>query len=223
MVTYSQRTTGGRSFTCSRRTAAHLDDTKARLTRSHSGAYLQIIQGCNHKGWAPSAGTHDYDAVLDLRIIGLDWWTAQRFLRECGWACWYRYLGSWAHDQHIHAVSLGYTTRVGIYVPAQVDDYYRHALGLRGQHNSGLDHSRFPPNIKATIFDYAAYERDKEANMPLNDADKKWLTEAIDKGVNKSVAKYFGDVVPWPIKGKPNNTVWGKTALSRIFKAMNKK
>lgn len=191
LITYSQTTASGRTFRCSRRTAAHLDYTKKRLEQLHPGARLVIIQGCYNQGVELSKGTHDYDAVLDVMIVGLDWWAAQQFLRACGWAAWYRHTGAWASSSswHIHMVSLGYVARVGIYVPGQVDDYYRHTFGLKDQHNTDLDKSWFPGDdgpapwlvgtpeqwraaIDATIFDFALWERELEDNMPFTDWPK---------------------------------------------------
>lgn len=159
-------TAGGRTFRCSRRTAAHIEYTIERLAEAAPSARLVIIQGCYNTGVPQSAGTHDFDAVLDVQIVGMDWWEAQTFLRKCGWAAWVRYPP--AFSWHIHMVSLGYPGQVGIYVPGQVDDYYRHALGLKGQHDSGLDGSWFPPDIDATVFDYPAW---RDAHMPLNKDD----------------------------------------------------
>lgn len=148
-------TRGGKKFKATRRTVAHLDYTIERLAKQHPTARLVIIQPSYNTGVVASAGTHDFDACFDVQIVGLDWWAAQKFLRQCGWAAWYRFPPTFPH--HIHMISLGYPGKVGIFVPGQVDDYYRHALGLKGQHNSGADTSWFPPNIKATVFDYNAW------------------------------------------------------------------
>lgn len=177
-------TIAGRIFRCSRRTAAHLLWTIDELARLHPKARLVIIQAPFNVGVAASAGTHDKDAVLDVEIVGLDWWNAQAFLRKCGWAAWVRYPPTFSW--HIHMVSLGYPGEVGIYVPGQVRDYYAHALGLAGQHASGSDPSWFPPDIDATVFDYDAYQ---EANMPLNDADKAAIRDIVKTEVAAAFAK----------------------------------
>lgn len=194
--TLAKRTICGRTFTASNRTAAHLTSTLTRLERRHPGARLVIIQTCYNTTIAASAGTHDYDGVFDVRIEGLTWWAAQRFLRSCGWAAWYRHTGTWADERawHIHMASIpeglpanptieqidGAYARagiqVGIYVPGQIDDYYAHALGLAGQHRAGSDHSWFPDSINATVFRY------QEDDMPFNDwpqADKDALAAAV--------------------------------------------
>lgn len=160
-------TLGDKTFLAGRRTAAHIQATIAQLAIEHPGAHLHVMQACNHKGYVLSEGTHDFDGVLDFRSEGLDgslaqWWQAQAFLRRMGWACWLRHTGDWADPDawHVHAVSIGCPGPVGYYVPAQVDDYYRHALGLKGQHDSGDDLSSFPPDIDSTVFDYPAWLED---------------------------------------------------------------
>lgn len=147
-------TWGGKTFRAGRRTAAHLEATFAAFAKRFPRGQLRIVQGCYHTGVAASAGTHDKDGVIDFVITGGDWWYAQRLLRELGWAAWYRHTGSWGSpgEWHIHAISLGCPGPLGVYVPGQIDDYYRHAFGLAGEHGSGSDKSWFPPNINATIF-----------------------------------------------------------------------
>lgn len=164
-------TLGDKTFRAGRRTAAHLEATVEALAIQQPTAHLHVIQPCYNTGYAPSAGTHDGDGVLDVRIDGLDWWAAQRFMREQGWACWYRHTGEWAavSGWHIHAVSIGCPGPVGIYVPGQVADYYRHALGLKGQHDSGLDHSWFPADIEPTVFDYPGFIAAQEDAVPYTD------------------------------------------------------
>lgn len=169
---------GGKTFRCSRRTAAHLEFTAERLSERHPEARIVVIQPPYNTGVAASAGTHDFDSVLDVQIVGMEWWDAQRFLRECGWAAWVRSPPTFSW--HIHMVSLGYPGRVGVYVPGQVDDYYRHALGLKGQHNSGADKSWFPPDIDATVFNFAEWEA---ATMPLNKDDLDKIEALLDKKV----------------------------------------
>lgn len=202
----SEAAIAGVTFRASDRTQQHILQTIARLAVRHPGARLRIIQPCYNTGVARSAGTHDLDAVLDVEIDGLPgatdearWWAAQRFLRECGWAAWFRHTGEWADRDawHIHMISLppGLSTnptaadvdrafeaiglRVGEFVPGQVDDYFAGALGLKGQHRAGVDHSWFPPNINATVF--------KEDDMPpyrqWPQADKDALVTDIVNGI----------------------------------------
>lgn len=170
--TVKTRTIAGRTFRCSSRTAWHLRWTLWVLALRHPKARLRIIQTCYNTTIAASAGTHDYDAVFDVEILGMDWWQAQRFLRRRGWAAWFRHTGSWAPSSywHIHMVSIPpglranptssevlaaygrLGIRVGVYVPGQVDDFYAHALGLKDQHRAGIDDSWYPDSINATVF-----------------------------------------------------------------------
>ena len=165
---------GDQTFKATRRTHAHVAWTCERLAAHNPEATLRIIQSCYNTGVNASAGTHDKDAVLDVEIVGMDWWSSQRFLREHGWAAWVRFPP--AFTWHIHMVSLGYVGPVGIYVPGQVTDYYNHALGLKGGHTPGSDKSWFPDNIDSTIFDY------QEWTMPTASeiADAVWA-KAVKK------------------------------------------
>lgn len=98
----------GKTFKASQRTVAHLDWTIRRLRRRWPHARLQIIQTCYHAGVDASAGTHDFDCTFDVRIVGLPWRLAQRFLRNAGWAAWWRHDGQWAPRSawHIHMISI---------------------------------------------------------------------------------------------------------------------
>jgi hypothetical protein len=176
---------GGETFRCSRRTAAHLAWTAEELERRHPTARIVVIQGCYNTGVPASAGTHDFDACLDVQIVGLDWDVAQRFLRECGWAAWVR--SPPAFSWHIHMVSIGYPGRVGIYVPAQVDDYYHHALGLKGQHNSGSDPTWHPKDIDSTVFDYDAWRDDMATPKTWDAEDWAALMEKLGKPLVKAI------------------------------------
>lgn len=164
---------GVQTFKATRRTHAHVAWTCERLVK-YPGTRLHVIQPCYNAGIKASQGTHDLDAVLDVDIVGMDWWDSQRFLREHGWAAWLRFPPSFTW--HIHMVSLGYVGPVGVYVPGQVTDYYNHAFGLKGQHTPGSDTSWFPPDIDATIFDF------EEWTMPTPEqiADAVWA-KAVKK------------------------------------------
>jgi hypothetical protein len=177
-------TLGGQTFRATRRTVAHLDWTIQRLAQKHPETSLRVIQPPYNIGVKASAGTHDKDAAFDVEILGLDWWAAQGFLRAHGWAAWVRLPPTFSW--HIHMISLGYTGPVGVFIPGQVDDYYRRSFGLKGQHDTGLDNTWHPADISQTIFDYPAYLRDQEDNMPYNDWPK------ADK---EALARDVGDVV----------------------------
>ena len=90
IVYYSQPNIYGTKFKCSKRTAAHLDRTIDRLKRRDKGETLRIIQGSYNTGVQASAGTHDYDAVVDVEITGMSWYQAQKWLRQngCMYCCW---------------------------------------------------------------------------------------------------------------------------------------
>jgi hypothetical protein len=154
IVYYEQPNIYGRKFRCTKRTALHLDRTKYRLkklSKKHGkNYYLRIIQGSYNS-------TVD-DAVLDIEIVGMDWYKAQKWLRQQGWAAWVR-TPAQGFSYHIHMISLPpfkqkWVSRVGEYVPGQVDDYYAHQDGLAG---GGHDSTWFPDHIRKTIFNYNAW------------------------------------------------------------------
>jgi hypothetical protein len=149
LILSEHRNIYGARIRMTRRTDAHLTWTISLLPK---GCTLRIIQGCYNTTVAISKGTHDFDAVFDVEIVGMSWFSAQHWLRAHGWAAWVRVPPTFSY--HIHMVSLGYTGRVGEYVPGQVEDYYNHLGGLVGY---DPDESWFPDNIDATIFDYDAY------------------------------------------------------------------
>ena len=179
---------GGKTFKASRRTHAHMWETQRRLSIHRPGAWWRTIQGAYNTDVGASEGTHDFDAVVDGEIVGWDdWYAEQAFLRSCGWADWVR-TPAQGFPWHHHMVSLGYTTRVGIYVPGQVDDYYRHALGLKDHHQTGSDDTWHPANINDTVFSYVEWRANQEDNMPLNDNDKAFIRDAVRDAANKAVS-----------------------------------
>ena len=154
----------GQAIYMGRRTAAHLDWTRERLAAEYPGHDIVIIQGAFNTSVSASAGTHDYDACLDVYIPGWSFTDMQAFLRRKLWGAFYRYPPLFGY--HIHMISLGYgTARVGTYIPGQVSDYYSHRTGLVGHYS---DSSWHPDPI--TVFDYPAYERGRlEADMPTTE------------------------------------------------------
>jgi hypothetical protein len=152
----------------SRRSIAHLEATN-QACRARFGCDLVVIQSAYNTGVEASAGTHDKDKVYDVYIPGVDWWKAQHFFREQGWAAWVRQPPSFGW--HIHMVSLGGSTPVGIYVPGQVADYYAHRNGLAGHAEDDTWH---PADISETIFDYDAWKRAQDmayTDWPKADRD----------------------------------------------------
>lgn len=199
--TLARHTVLGKTFRSSNRTYAHLLWTIAELKRHYPTARLVIIQTCYNTGVDASAGTHDFDGVFDVRIVGLGWWDAQLFLRRCGWAAWYRYPPLFGEHIHMCSIPEGLTNlptidqidaaytrlgiQVGIYVPGQIDDYFAHAIGLKGQHRAGADRSRFPRNIAATIYRYQ--EDDLMSFNDWTDADKKAFGDFIQDQIRAAV------------------------------------
>ncbi len=172
-IPYSLPTTGGHTFECSRRTAAHLDYTRAELAKldGHDENSLYIMQGCYNTGVELSKGTHDFDAVLDVGISGMAWADARRFLRRHGWAAWVREPPTF--DFHIHMISLGFTGQVGTLVPSQVADYCGSPprSGLAGHVVDRTWHPK--PQF---IFDYDTFMEDE---MPLDDTQLAAIANAV--------------------------------------------
>lgn len=171
---YSQPNVYGTKFKTSERTAALLDKTKYRLHKRGKGEKLVIIQGSFNTSVDASAGTHDKDAVLDVRIDGMDWYQAQRFLRELGWAAWVR-TPAQGFSYHIHMVALPkfklrWVAPVGEYVPGQVNDYYNHEDGLAG---GGHDSTWFPEHIRRTIFNYRVWKAEETLRKQIDRAQHK--------------------------------------------------
>lgn len=218
--TLARRTIANRTFVCTNRTAAHLRWTIAELARRYPGARLVIIQACYHTGVDASAGTHDKDGVFDVYIEGLSWWEAQRFLRRCGWAAWFRHTGTWENpsDWHIHMCSIPERLpnnptlsqierafdllgiEVGEFVPGQIDDYFAHALGLKGQHRAGLDRSWFPNDIASTIYRYR--EDDLMAFSDWSDEEKQTFRDFIQKSVRSTPVKVIDPKTGDPVEGR---------------------
>jgi hypothetical protein len=169
IVRWSKRDTSGRVVKGSLRTICHLNRLN-NLALNRHGVEIEIIQPPYNTTVAASAGTHDFDCCVDLYFPGLAWYTQQRFFRANGLGCWYRHPPLFGN--HIHGFTLpkpegeshldDFATPVGTFVPGQLDDYYRHAFGLKNQHDSNLDHSWFPSDINATVFDLGAYIRRRQ-------------------------------------------------------------
>jgi len=166
-VRWSKKTTGGKAVTGSFRHICHLNRLNNLALRRY-GREIEIIQSAYNTTVAASAGTHDYDATVDLYIPGVGWWEQQRFFRANGLGCWYRHPPLFGN--HIHGFTLPVPegkyrgddfkmqgTKVGVYVPGQLEDYYNHAFGLANQHRAGSDNSWFPKSIEATVFDLDKY------------------------------------------------------------------
>ena len=175
-------TTGGAAVLGSPRSIAHLEFTNQRAARR--GHTLRVIQSAWHKGVEASKHTHDFDAVYDFFVEGLSWDESQRFLRRWGWACWHRRPDQGPWDDHVHGISLGYDRPVGTFIPGQVDDYGRSALGLADQHATGSDATWHPdPQF---VFDYEAWLKEGD-DMQFEDQ----IPGTRQKEVGEALATIF--------------------------------
>lgn len=187
-------TFGGRTSRATRRGFAHLWHLQDELTKRRPDAWVRMIQPAFNTGVPQSAGTHDEADVWDLEIVGWDnWYAESRFIRDCGFASWVRDPTQGDFGWHHHSIAPGLPLdRYGDLVPAQMDDYRRHALGLKGQHDSGDDPQCFNNSgaLAHTIrrFDYPTW---KDDNMPLTDQEiaaiaQKATDKLLDSELNLS-------------------------------------
>lgn len=197
----SQHSIANKTFKSSAWSAGHLQSTIERLAAKHPGAELHIFQTSYHKGFKPSAGTHDFDGVFDVQIVGMPWSAAQQFLRSCGWAAWHRKKPDF-DTEHIHmatippglsgtpkaaAVKNAYAKlgiQVGTFIPRQIEDYFAHAFGLKNQHVPGSDRSWHPKDIAKTI--YSPEDDDMTKEEMLQVLQSKEGQAAIAKAVIQS-------------------------------------
>lgn len=196
---------GDKTFTAGKRTAAHIMATIEYIERLWPGCHVHIMQACYHRGYEPSAGTHDEDGVIDFRVYGMDgsaaqWWLVQAAFRRMGWDAYYRHTGSWASPSswHVHAISEGCPGPVGDLIPQQDADYKNHRLAL-ARSVDGPDSSWFPgdrpgqptphagtvASILACRFDYAAWEEDH-----MDEATIQKLAEATAKAAVDALMAY---------------------------------
>ena len=188
-VKWSKNTIYGGNVYGSLRSIAHLDQT-SKHAENRLGHQVDVMQSAYNVGYPPSAGTHDYDAVYDVFISGVEWLDTQRFFRAEGWAAWWRYPPTFVN--HVHMISLGYTTRVGIYVPGQVDDYYAHRDGMSGHHPDNTWH---PDDIRETIFDYDTWVENEEADMPLNEHDLRQIRQIFNEELKQAMPDIAAEVM----------------------------
>lgn len=206
-------TLGGKTFPSCRFCAYHLQATIARLARRFTDDTLVVIQPPFNTTVSASAGTHDKCSAFDVQIVGMFWTAAQRFLRESGWAAWYRPAQAGLWSDHIHMVSLGCCGPKGDLIPGQVADYHSHRTGLAGHEP---DPSWFPPDIDSMLFDYDAWE----AKMPLNSADLKAISDLIDARLGEW-GKIAGDAIRVPSADGKTKQGLGP-AIQKLLKACGK-
>jgi hypothetical protein len=178
-VQWSRKDEKGRAVTGSLRVICHLNRLNNLAVERFSEG-VSVIQPPFTTTVDASAGTHDFDACMDIHIPGVDWWAQQRFFRANGLGCWYRHPP--AFSNHIHGFALppregtvlsddfavigrtvgflvdgGVSSEGHVVASSQLTDYYNHAFGLKDQHTVNSDHSWFPADIEATIFDLDRY------------------------------------------------------------------
>jgi hypothetical protein len=97
-------------------------------------------------------------------------------------------------DWHHHAIAPGLPLdRYGSLVPAQMDDYRRHALGLKGRHDSGSDPQCRGGHTIVT-FNYADW---KDEHMPISDDQINDIaTKAVNKLLDAPLSLSDGTTVP---------------------------
>ena len=174
----------------------------------YAGHTFTITQGSYQGGAGDplSAGTHDMGGVVDIR------WTGDPrdvlTLRKAGFAAWHRTPAQGPWPDHIHAVLIGHP----LLAPAaarQVESYLRGMNGLKYERPD--DGPRLSPIPR---FTYPPVEDD----MPLNDDDKKWIADTMDR----TVAKYVGDVVDAVTPTGQPTKITVRTALKRLLERSGK-
>lgn len=178
-VMWTKRTTGGKAIVGSFRTICHLDRLN-RLIYRKWGVGMLVFQGPYNTTVEASAGTHDFDACVDVWIPGVDPWVQQRFFRRHGLGGWMRkppkfgwhYHGftlphregqSVSDDFRVRGFKVGvyvdggYSTRGRLVTSSQIEDYYKEAFGLSGMHTPGSDNTWFPDDKGATVFQLRKY------------------------------------------------------------------
>lgn len=192
-----ETTFNGRYVKAGEATMAHLFDTDEWMRRKH-GCWVYVIQSAYNTSVPASAGTHDYDKSLDVLVISKrgrrKWATGQRWLRQRGWADWWRHTGSWYRPSswHHHMVSLTWLIdhcKVGIFVPGQISDYCAEPPrnGLSGH---PVDPTWHPENIRSTIFNFDRWYRKQVEDMGYADwsqQDKDAFWADFDKRAPKAV------------------------------------
>jgi hypothetical protein len=197
-VVWSEKTSRGRNIYDCLFSIAQLDWMNQRAIEQF-GAPLDIIQPMNNKGVKASEGTHDFGFCRDYWIKGVslnrtNGLRIQRWARfECGCADWLR-TPEQGFSYHIHGFALPpggrvFPVKVGEYVDggvslsgqkytsSQLEDYWKNALGLKGQHDPHDDPTPFPTSAQkmAGIFDLDKYIRNEMEKDMLS--PKEWDKE----------------------------------------------
>jgi hypothetical protein len=164
-------TIGGRTSRASRQGFALLWEFERRAKNRWPGCRFRIIQPANNTGVPASAGTHDKDDVWDWELIDAGTWAQESELaRDTGLWDWVRDPTQGDFGWHHHSIAPGLPlSRYGDLVPAQMDDYRRHALGLKGQHQSGSDPQCFTMGRLTHTVKRFSYTDWKDDHMPISD------------------------------------------------------
>jgi hypothetical protein len=182
------RTPGGTALFASRYTRYHWDRTVRAFRKEFPHAQIAILQGAYHRGYEPSAGTHDEDGVLDIWVNGVGWREAEQFIRRQGWYGWWRHTGSWAasHSWHIHMITPHTPNRMGSLIPSQIAAYLKGRLGL-ARSVDGPDPAPHPKHVD--YFDYNEWVRllEEESMNHVQRADAA-LPDVI-AGLNKAIGE----------------------------------
>ena len=100
---------------------------------------IRFSQGSYHKGYGPSAGTHDGGGALDIRSAALSRPTELKLvkaLRMAGFAAWSRGHNGDGMPPHIHALAIG-DKQLSASARSQVQEYFWGGDGLVGSHPDG--------------------------------------------------------------------------------------
>lgn len=203
--TLAPRTIAGAKFTSSEWTAGHLKATIDDLAKRYPACRLVIIQPCYRSlvpggGADQSEGTHDFDGVFDVRIVGMSWTKAQSYLRGQGWAAWHRTPAQGFSD-HIHMATIppGLSGRP---TAKQVGEAYAR-LGLKvGKYIDGGWTTSSPHKITATcqVADYFVHAYGL-AKAHTSGGDKSWFPEDIASTIHQPTV-----VKEKPVATKPPPT-----------------
>lgn len=186
LATVSTHAIAGWEFQCSAWTAGHLRDTIADLAARYPSCRLRIIQACYSDPikYPLSKGTHNFDGVFDVEIVGMTWSKGQSYLRGQGWAAWHRTPAQGFQD-HIHMATIpaGLSGRP---TAKQVGEAYAR-LGIKvGKYIDGGWTTSSPHAITGScqVADYFAHAYGL-AGAHASGGDKSWFPSDIASTIYK--------------------------------------
>lgn len=249
-VMWSQTDMYGRKVTGSLRTIAHLDHMNT-LAKKKFGRGIVVIQPSYNTTVKASAGTHDYDACLDVYIPGVGWTEQEKFFRANGAGAYHRKPPLFGH--HIHYFTLppqegkdraddyavagfkvgkfvdgGYSTAGRRTTSAQVEAYYNHRNALA---SNAKDGGWFPSSIKATIFNLNAYIKAQAPAAPAKPSkpvlpwfNVSFLNTHGDDGAEgtRTFEKRLPDMVKASVSGNPAFVTYCEVQSGSQIKALTK-